>query len=135
MDSHRYPGADVADAARVVAACGRMGGEEPIMLIGKFFHTRGPESREIHFQGQVLDYLPPKLVLVQLFSFVDGRPTAQRLLEVTESWDFYDTNEEMLDVYDVEMKNHPVLRQEMRAMPGHPWDVGPRPIPSADGGR
>jgi len=69
------------------------------MLIGKFFHTCEPKTREIVFQGRVLDYQAPRTVLVQLFSFIDGRPTCQRLLEVTDSWDFYDSNDDMLDAY------------------------------------
>jgi hypothetical protein len=44
-----------------------------------------------------------RLVLVQLFSWIDGRATAQKLLEVTEHWDFYETNEIMKDAHEAEM--------------------------------
>ena len=73
------------------------------MLKDKWFHTRDPETRHLDYQGCVLDYLPPRFVLVQLFSWIDGRATAQKLLEVTEHWDFYETNEIMKDAHEAEM--------------------------------
>jgi len=76
--------------------------ERGVMLKDKYFHTRRPETGEIINQGRVLDYLPPRLVLVQLFSWIDGRPTAQKLLEVTDHWTFYETNEIMIDAYEAE---------------------------------
>ena len=76
--------------------------ERGVMLKGKWFHTRDPETRHLDYQGHVLDYLPPRLVLVQLFSWIDGRATAQKLLEVTAHWDFYETNEMMRDAHEAE---------------------------------
>ena len=70
------------------------------MLKDKWFHTREPETMQIAYQGRVLDYLPPRLVLVQLFSWIDGRATAQKLLEVTDDWDFYETSEMMNGAYE-----------------------------------
>ena len=72
------------------------------MLKDKWFHTRDPETMQIAYQGCVLDYLPPRLVLVQLFSWIDGRATSQKLLEVTDLWDFYETSEMMADAYEAE---------------------------------
>ena len=72
------------------------------MLKDKWFHTRDPETRHLDYQGRVLDYLPPRLVLVQLFSWIDGRATAQKLLEVTDDWDFYETSEVMNGAYETE---------------------------------
>jgi hypothetical protein len=72
------------------------------MLKDKWFHTRDPETMQIAYQGRVLDYLPPRLVLVQLFSWIDGRATAQKLLEVTDDWDFYQTSEVMNGAYEAE---------------------------------
>ena len=76
--------------------------ERGVMLKDKWFHTREPETRQIAYQGRVLDYLPPRLVLVQLFSWIDGRPTSQKLLEVTGDWDFYETNTMMNGAYEAE---------------------------------
>ena len=72
------------------------------MLKDKWFHTRDPETMQLDYQGRVLDYLPPRLVLVQLFSWIDGRATAQKLLEVTDDWDFYETSEAMNGAYEAE---------------------------------
>jgi len=77
--------------------------ERGVMLKDKWFHTRDPETRHLDYQGRVLDYLPPRLVLVQLFSWIDGRATAQKLLEVTDDWDFCETNEMMKDAHEAEM--------------------------------
>jgi len=69
------------------------------MVRDKWFHTY--KDTEIAWQGHVLDYLPPRLVLVQLFSWLDGQPTCQKLLEVTDDWSFYDTQEDMRDAWDL----------------------------------
>ena len=76
--------------------------ERGVMLKDKWFHTRDPETRQIAYQGRVLDYLPPRLVLVQLFSWIDGRATSQKLLEVTDDWGFYETCEVMNGAYEAE---------------------------------
>ena len=73
-----------------------------MLLKDKWFHTREPETMQIAYQGRVLDYLPPRLVLVQLFSWIDGRATSQKLLEVTDDWDFYETSEVMNGAYEAE---------------------------------
>ena len=72
------------------------------MLKDKWFHTRDPETMQIAYQGCVLDYLPPRLVLVQLFSWIDGRATSQKLLEVTDDWAIYETSEVMNGAYEAE---------------------------------
>jgi len=69
------------------------------MVKDKWFHTY-KDTNEIVYQGHVLDYLPPKLVLVQLFSWLDGEPTCQKLLEVTDEWSFYDTMKRMHDAWN-----------------------------------
>ena len=76
--------------------------ERGVMLKNKYFHTRERETREISYQGHILDYMPPRLVLVQLLSWFDGGPTIQKLLEVTDLWDFYETSEMMADAYEAE---------------------------------
>jgi hypothetical protein len=76
--------------------------ERGVMLKDKWFHTREPETMEISYQGHILDYIPPRLVLVQLLSWFDGGPTIQKLLEVTDLWDFYETSEMMVAAYEAE---------------------------------
>jgi len=69
------------------------------MVRDKWFHTY-KENGDITYQGHVLDYLPPRLVLVQLFSWIDGEPTCQKLLEVTDEWSFYDTMKSMHNAWN-----------------------------------
>jgi len=83
------------------------------MLKDKWFHTRDPETMQIAYQGRVLDYLPPRLVLVQLFSWIDGRATSQKLLEVTDLWDFYETCEMMNNAYEAETGRVDLSRVEV----------------------
>ena len=88
------------------------------MLEDKWFHTRVPmgeeDAGEVKYQGRVLGYQPPRLVLVQLFSWITGTPTDQKLLEVTEDWDFYDTSDDMNAAYDATMVN-----QRLYSLPGY----------------
>ena len=77
--------------------------EQGTMVRDKWFHTY-KEDGNILYQGHVLDYLPPQLVLVQLFSWLDGRPTCQKLLEVTNDWNFYNTKEAMHDAWDLHLE-------------------------------
>ena len=77
--------------------------EQGTMVRDKWFHTY-KEDGDITYQGHVLDYLPPRLVLVQLFSWLDGRPTCQKLLEVTNDWSFYNTKEAMHDAWDLHLE-------------------------------
>lgn len=54
-----------------------------------FFHTF--ENRRIHHQGQILKCLPDGRILVQLFSWVNGYPTDEKIVEEIETvgWRFY----------------------------------------------
>jgi hypothetical protein len=67
-------------------------------IIGKWFHTFCAEEgkRQLKYQGVVEDYDPETgMALVRLFDWIDGRNvTGQKILEVTEDWQFYDTPEE-----------------------------------------
>jgi len=75
------------------------------MVRDKWFHTY-KENGDITYQGHVLDYLPPRLVLVQLFSWLDGHPTCQKLLEVTDEWSFYNTKEDMHEAWNQHLESY-----------------------------
>jgi hypothetical protein len=64
-------------------------------LIGKWFHAC--QGLEIIWQGQVLSQVGSQWVLVQLFSWLDGCPTIQKVFPYhgMAEWNFYDTNDEM----------------------------------------
>ena len=68
----------------------------------KWFHTY-KEDGDITYQGHVLDYAPPQFVLVQLFSWIDGHPTHQKLFNLDDhDFNFYDSQKDMRNAY----KNH-----------------------------
>jgi len=99
--------------------------EQGTMVRDRWFHTY-KENGDITYQGHVLDYLPPRLVLVQLFSWLDGRPTCQKLLEVTDDWSFYDTQEAMRDAWDLHLETFhhitPFKDPEVGMTEGVPWN-------------
>lgn len=88
-------------------------------LTGKWFHSFH-KSGEFHWQGQIVSSLKritktdyaacdegyrPKgnYVLVQLYSWLDGVKTDQKVVSIREihkeKWSFYDTAEEMRHAY------------------------------------
>ena len=108
------------------------------MLKGKWMHTYVESEDEdkmvIQYQGQVLDYEGPTqfryypLVLVQLFSFLDGTPTCQKLITVDGYTKFYDTNEEMVRAYySHQGMSEPQIDKVIEAFhPGKEWkDTAP----------
>lgn len=75
------------------------------ILTGRFFHTflnDGSQRKVIQYQGQVLGKVNDSHYLVQLFSFLDGRPTTQHVFCVSEmtSWVFYASDAEMREAYE-----------------------------------
>lgn len=68
-------------------------------LVGKFFHSY--VGKKINWQGHVLDYIDG-MYLVQLFSWLDGHPTNQILVDFKKmkNWKFYDNQEQWVDAGD-----------------------------------
>ena len=72
------------------------------MLDTLWFQTK-TEDNVIQYQGEVISHEPDlgdKTYLVQLYSFLDGRATCMRLLDVDSTWDFYHTNIAMNKAYE-----------------------------------
>ena len=72
------------------------------MLETLWFHTK-TEDNVIEYQGEIISHEPDlgaNTYLVQLYSFLDGRPTCMRLLDVDSTWDFYHTNIDMNKAYE-----------------------------------
>jgi len=80
------------------------------ILVGKWFHSRKDETINIDWQGQVLGQIDESRYLVQLYSWWDGYPTTQRIVDIKDMsfWMFYNSDEDMRDYYDR------VLRPELR---------------------
>ena len=74
------------------------------MITGKYFHTfewrKETDRKELYWQGKVEDYDPEKnLAYVQVFDWMDGTPSGNRLLRVTDDWVFYETADEMNEAW------------------------------------
>lgn len=61
-------------------------------LVGKYFHS--VEEGKINWQGKILAELPGSMYQIQLFSWLDGGATSQRLVTLADmrNWLFYETN-------------------------------------------
>ena len=71
--------------------------EQKSNLNGHWFHSFDKSGIKI-YQGQVLKQVG-NYYLVQLYSWIDGRPTYQKLflLSHMKEWHFYPTNKKMLE--------------------------------------
>lgn len=60
---------------------------EPSSLVGSFFHNEGG------WQGCVVAEVAPQVFLVELFEWILGSSSAQRLVHIHKmmDWDFYDS--------------------------------------------
>jgi len=69
-------------------------------LVGKWLH--GPATPG--WQGHIVAEPAPQMYLVQLFSWIDGHPTDQKLISlqrmIEENWTFYDSSEDMIFAYE-----------------------------------
>lgn len=73
---------------------------DPKSLVGSFFHA----NPERGWQGQVVAEPQPGLYLVELYSWLSGRPNGQKLIGaatmLAEDWQFYDSAEKMTAHYE-----------------------------------
>ena len=72
-------------------------------LVGKWFHSFG-ESGTVKWQRTVLSQINSEVFLVQLYEWIVGEATYQKLVKLSEmlEWNFYDTNEDMKDAFKME---------------------------------
>lgn len=75
-------------------------------LVGSFFHTRRKDG-QIDWQGQVIKDIGNNQYLVQLYSWVDGGETSQKIVDRSEmvDWDFYATDKNMRFQYQKEQSD------------------------------
>lgn len=68
-------------------------------LDGKFFHTF--VDNQVEWQGYIISEPKDSFFLVQLFDWILGEPSNQKLVSINDmlSWNFYDSVEEMNDAY------------------------------------
>lgn len=70
-------------------------------MVGLWFHSV-TDSGDLHWQGTILDSPQPGWYRVQLFEWLMGYPSEQRLVcfEDMTSWIFYPSNDEMNEAYE-----------------------------------
>jgi len=71
-------------------------------LTGKYFHSVKSDRETIEWQGKFLGLASPGLYRVQLFEWINGSASEQRLVPATDMryWKVYETQEQMLDAYE-----------------------------------
>lgn len=81
-------------------------------LVGKFFHSVDGKGG-LRWQGTILSEPSPDMFLVQLFDWVMGQPSIQKLIPINEmnDWIFYSTHDEWVDAGD----KHNCLFTELNA--------------------
>lgn len=74
-------------------------------LQGKFFHSF--KEKKVGWQGCVISEVRDGFFLVQLFEWITGTPSCQKLVRIEEmvGWDFYDTEKEMKNTYQNKWAN------------------------------
>lgn len=75
-------------------------GKDHKALEGKFFHSF--KDNEIKWQGYIISQPVEGYFLLQLFEWVLGEPSVQKLVHVAmmTGWDFYDSADEMNDAFE-----------------------------------
>jgi hypothetical protein len=69
-------------------------------LVGKHFHTL--KDGKIHYQGQIMSKAGDDQYIVDLFSFLTGMCTCQRMYSLADmkDWLLYDTQADMMHSHD-----------------------------------
>ncbi len=72
------------------------------MVNGKSFQSVKEDRETIQWQGQFLGLASPGLYRVQLFEWITGSESEQRLVPATDMryWKVYDTEEQLRDSYE-----------------------------------
>ena len=70
-------------------------------LVGKYFHSID-ENGEMMWQGKIEGSPSDSLYLIQLFSWLDGCATEQKMVKLEDmiDWLFYDNHDDFVDSYN-----------------------------------
>ena len=74
--------------------------EKEAKLVGKSFHSF--KNGIVEWQGRILGEPSAGVFLIQLYSWIDGRETDQKLIPFSEmqDWAFYASDEAMIAAYE-----------------------------------
>lgn len=77
-------------------------------LTGKFFHSYHPQGN-VQWQGVIEEELPGGFYRVQLFDWVVGADSCQRIVPIAAMtrWSLYDTSQEMNEAYSRRPESRP----------------------------
>jgi hypothetical protein len=75
---------------------------DPVSLVGSFFHRYDEEDGELTWQGCIVAEPAPGVYLVELFDWLVGFSSCQRLvrLEQMDHWHFFDDDHWMNNAYE-----------------------------------
>lgn len=80
--------------------------DDYMRLKGRYFHSFEDDG-VVKWQGYVLGSPGLGYYMVQLFEWLVGSPSCQKLVHLSEmnGWHFYDTQEEMAETYTYKLKH------------------------------
>lgn len=80
---------------------GMAAAEKKGAIVGKHFHSFH-DYGIVNWQGRILSEPTPSTFLVQLYSWIDGNETEQKLISFAEmeNWRFYSSDKEMVKAYE-----------------------------------
>jgi len=70
------------------------------VLIGKYFHSFDENGR-IKWQGQIIGHIAPSAYVVQLFEWIAGFESIQKVVDVNDlyGWVIYESDDDMRRAY------------------------------------
>ena len=82
-------------------------------LVSKWFHSKD-EAQAIKWQGQILSKVTDGIYVIQLYSWLDGMPTCQKLVSVKDmlDWSFFEDDEEMRSAWKDELRRISAKKRE-----------------------
>lgn len=92
---------------------GKNSRDDDASITGKWFHNF-TEDGLVHNQGQVLSAQPDGHFLVQLYGWLTGGATDQKVVTIQEmtDWVFYHSNSDMVTAY--EQKYYPAMQEWLK---------------------
>ncbi len=90
-------------------------------LEGKWFHILDEDCYTVDRQGHILSYLGDGYYVIQYYDFIAGAPSTISIVHISEMteprcnpskrWVFYETDEDMRDVYEYKYSKRQPERQ------------------------
>lgn len=84
-------------------------------IVGMFFHSY--DNGQIKWQGQVIKKLNNSRFIVQLYSWVGGHATTQKVISLSDvkDWSFYNSDKEMRHAYYLSLNLDPEKMEKLES--------------------